>query len=45
MVEGWGELSRQTRVKTGWGIWYDGELGRKAEDKTDGSVERMASRD
>ena len=23
MVEGWGRLSRQARVKTGWGIGYD----------------------
>ena len=45
VVEGWGQLSRQTRVKTEWGIWYDGEPGRKAEDETDGTVERRASRD
>ena len=24
VVEGWGKLSRQTMIKTGWGIGYDG---------------------
>ena len=32
VVEGWGKLSRQTRVKTGWGIGYDRDQG--ARQKT-----------
>ena len=31
-VEGWGRSSRQTMVKTGWGIGYDG--GQDARRKT-----------
>ena len=32
VVEGWGRLSSQTRVKTGWGIGYD--EGQDARQKT-----------
>ena len=32
VVKGWGKLSKQTRVKTGWGIGYDGDQG--ARQKT-----------
>ena len=53
MVEDWGKLSRQTRVKTALGMMgarqkgrrQDQGPGRKAEDKTDGTMERRASRD